>query len=47
MLNIVMPIINDTFKNPVHINEIAKHKSFDKLNYQNVLKYILDINKFI
>ena len=44
MINIVMPIINDKFKNPIQINEIAKHKSFDKLNYKNVLKYIIDIN---
>ena len=27
--------------------KIAKKKSFDQLNYINVLKYITDINKFI
>ena len=41
------PIINNTFKDPIHVNEIAKEKSFDKLHYINVLKYIADINKFI
>ena len=43
----MLPVINNQFKDPVHVNEIAKKKSFDKENYRNVLKYIFNINRFI